>query len=97
MPYRFLKILVSPSGKRSGANMKSPFHMLFAKGLKIIFCDHKGRHDEWSYRFGTGVTELHCRKCGKVIKRIPLDDLPKRTLNKLVNLFKKDQDGHDED
>jgi hypothetical protein len=71
--------------------MKSPFWMLFGPGLEKIFCDHKGEHDEWGYKLGSGITELHCSKCGRVIKRVALDDLPKDILEKLINMLQDDE------
>jgi hypothetical protein len=71
--------------------MKSPFHMLFGPGLKKIFCDHAGKHEEWGYKFGSGICELYCSKCGKVIQKVPLDDLPKDTLQKLIRLLDEEQ------
>lgn len=68
-----------------------------AMGLRRIFCDHVGAHDEWGYKFGSGITELYCSKCGKVIKRVPLDDLPKDTLQKLIELLRDDQEGNPEE
>lgn len=80
--------------------MKSPFWLKFGKDLKKIFCDHEGEHDEWGYKFGTGITELYCSKCGKVIKKVPLDDLPKEQLQKLILLLQdrlEDEDQSDPD
>ena len=72
--------------------MKSPLWLMFGDGLKKIFCKHKGYHSGWGYKFGTGMTELYCSKCGKIIKRMPLDDLPKAQLKKLVNLLRQQTD-----
>jgi hypothetical protein len=72
--------------------MKSPMWLMFGTGLKKIFCEHKGSHEEWGYKFGTGMTELYCSKCGKIIKRIPLDDLPKNQLKKLIGLLQQEAD-----
>ncbi len=82
--------------------MKSPFWMLFGAGLRKIFCDHKGVHEDWGYRFGSGICENYCSKCGQVIRRVPLDDLPKDSLVKIIKLLKdkteeKDSDGNQED
>ena len=63
--------------------------MLFGPGLSKILCDHKGPHEAWCYKIGTGITELSCSKCGKVILKIALDDLPKYILRDLVVLLKK--------
>ena len=77
--------------------MKSPFWMMFGSGLKQIFCDHEGEHDEWGYKFGSGITELFCSRCGRVIKSIPLDDLPKETLRKLIALLKEKEEESDQE
>lgn len=69
--------------------------MLFGAGLRKILCDHKGDNDEWGYRFGSGICEQYCSKCGKPIKKVPLDDLPKDTLQKLIKLLHDKTEGQD--
>ena len=76
--------------------MKSPFWMMFGEDMRRLFCKHEGNHDQWGYRLGTGITELYCSKCGKVIQRVPLDDLSKEQLEKLIKML-KDEDEDDED
>ena len=77
--------------------MKSPFWMMFGQDLRRLFCKHEGEHDEWIYKFGTGITELYCSKCGKIIKKVPLDDLPKEQLEKLSKILKDYNQGKDSD
>lgn len=71
--------------------------MLFGEGLNKFFCKHKGSHEEWGYRFGSGIAELYCSKCGKTVKRIPLDDLPKETLQRLIELLREAEGDQDQE
>lgn len=68
---------------------KSPFWMLFGEGLRQVFCKHKGPHDEWFYRMGSGVTDLHCCRCGKTIRKVALDDLPKGELSEVIKILRE--------
>ena len=66
---------------------KNPFHLLFSNGLKKI-CKHPGHHTRWGYQIGSGVTELYCSKCGEIVKRVVLDDLPLKQLKKVIKLLR---------
>ena len=72
--------------------MKSPFQMMFGPNLARLFCKHKGNHTEWGYKFGSGVCEEYCCKCGSIVRKVPLDDVPKETLEKLTRLFREDSE-----
>ena len=75
----------------------SPFWLKFGRKLSILFCEHKGDNDEWGYRYGTGIVEQYCNRCGRVIKKVPLDDLSKSHFDSITEIIQKKMKEDEED
>lgn len=56
--------------------------------LKCILGFHKDDWNEWSYPKCAGIVFFHCANCQKVIKKIPVDDLPPEKCKHILIIVK---------